>query len=262
MIIDTKLTKETSIVELKEKLSRLDKRLQLDIVLSTDDFASTKYVQMKQKLGDELGVTVFVHSKFEDIDLTKSDGIIIQLPCSKDQQKNLKLIPNHLDIDLFSNREELLPLGILPPTIKGIFQILGNPTDLRGKNVVIIGQGKLIGKPLLDTLLEYEATVTSCNEYTFDIQSITKKASIVVSGTGVGGLVDETWISQDKPQIWIDAGTTEKNGSIVGDIDKGVGDYSNIQLCPSPRGIGPLTVVNIFHNLVDMFVLRSIIIDK
>jgi 5,10-methylene-tetrahydrofolate dehydrogenase/methenyl tetrahydrofolate cyclohydrolase len=49
---------------------------------------------------------------------------------------------------------------------------------------------------------------------------------------------------------------------MIGDINKTVGDYSNIRLCPSPRGIGPLTVVNIFHNLVDMYVLRTLIEEK
>jgi methylenetetrahydrofolate dehydrogenase (NADP+) / methenyltetrahydrofolate cyclohydrolase len=259
MIIDTKLIKEKLIEDLKNKIKRVPKQLTFDIVLSTDNSASKKYVQKKVEFGANIGVQVNVHKKFEDINIENSDGIIIQLPATIDQEKLIQNIPIHLDVDLLKHRDELMKLGIYPPTIKGIIQIMDNPKDLKGKNIIIIGQGTLIGKPLIDAMLTYNSTIISCNEYTHNIKEFTKLGYIIVSGTGVANLIDESYINTEKPQIWIDAGTTESHGKIVGDINKIVGDYSNIRLCPSPGGIGPLTVVNIFHNLVDMFILRSII---
>jgi methylenetetrahydrofolate dehydrogenase (NADP+) / methenyltetrahydrofolate cyclohydrolase len=259
MIIDNKLIKDKSLQDLTEKLNRIEDPLTLDIVLSTDDPASNKYVSKKQELGTSLGITVNIHKSYTSIDLDKSNGIIIQLPCSKDQEQYLNSIPLHLDVDLFNSSDELAQYGIFPPTIKGILQVLDNPTDLKGKNIVVIGQGKLVGRPLVDTLIELEATVISCNEHTHNIKEFTRNAYVVVSGTGVGNLVDDSWINPNKPQFWIDAGTSENNGKIIGDINKSVGDFANIKLCPSPKGIGPLTVINIFHNLVDMYVLKTIL---
>jgi methylenetetrahydrofolate dehydrogenase (NADP+) / methenyltetrahydrofolate cyclohydrolase len=262
MIIDNKLIKDKSLQELREKLARIEDPLTLDIVLSTEDTASTKYVSKKQELGASLGITVNIHDSFKKIDIKNSNGIIIQLPCAKSEEKFLKSIPLHLDVDLFNSRDELAEYGIFPPTIKGILQVLDNPTDLKGKTVVVIGQGKLVGKPMIDALLALEATVISCNEHTHNLKDFTRNAFIVISGTGVGNLIDDSWIHPTKPQFWIDAGTSENNGKIIGDINKVVGDYANIKLCPSPKGIGPLTVINIFHNLVDMYVLQSILTNQ
>ena len=262
MIIDTKLVKEQSIVELKQKLSRIESKLVLDIVVDNTDGASQKYVQKKVEFGKTLGIIVNVHNHYDTINIANSNGIIIQLPAPNDLFKRIADIPIHLDVDLLNHRNELMQFGIFPPTIKGILDILGSPEDLKGKNIVVIGQGVLIGKPLIDALLTYEATIISCNEHTHNLSDFTKLGYAVVSATGVGNLIDDKYISQTKPQIWIDGGTTESHGKLIGDINKTVGDYSNIRLCPSPGGIGPLTVVNIFHNLVDMYVLRTLIEQK
>ena len=259
MIINNQIIKAKSIDELKQKLARIEDPIILDIVFSTDDFASSKYVEMKKKLGQELGIKVNVHRSYSDVNIEASNGVIIQIPCASEEEQYLEVIPKHLDIDLFNNRDQMLRYGILPPTIKGIFQVLDNPKDLRGKTIVVIGQGKLVGKPLIDCLLDYEATIISCNEHTHNIKKYTQDAFIIISGTGVPNLIDESWINKEKPQYWIDAGTAESNGKIIGDIDQSIGEYSNIHLCPSPKGIGPLTVVNIFHNLVDMYVLKSLL---
>jgi methylenetetrahydrofolate dehydrogenase (NADP+) / methenyltetrahydrofolate cyclohydrolase len=262
MIIDTKLVKEQSIKDLKEKLSRIDDKLVLDIVVDNNDAASKKYVQKKVEFGSLIGVKVNVHNSYDKINIPRSNGIIIQLPAPQELSSRITDIPIHLDVDLLNHRSELMQFGIYPPTIAGILQILGKPEDLKGKNIVVIGQGVLIGKPLIDALLTYEATIISCNEHTHNLSDFTKLGYAVISATGVGNLIDDKFISQTKPQTWIDGGTTESHGKLIGDINKTVGDYSNIRLCPSPGGIGPLTVVNIFHNLVDMYVLRSIIENK
>jgi methylenetetrahydrofolate dehydrogenase (NADP+) / methenyltetrahydrofolate cyclohydrolase len=261
MIINTKLLKEKITEQLKEKLARIEKKLVLDIVLSTQDPASSKYVQKKQELGLSLGIQVNVHKSYDDIDFELTDGVIIQLPATDTEVKKIQNIPIHLDVDLLNHDDKLIKYGIYPPTISGILQVLGSPTNLQGKDIVVIGQGQLVGKPLLESLIALEATIISCNQYTHNLSSLTKIGYAVISATGVGNLIDEKFINQSKPQIWIDAGTSENNGKIIGDINKSVGDYSNIRLCPCPGGVGPLTVVNIFHNLVDMYVLRSIILS-
>jgi 5,10-methylene-tetrahydrofolate dehydrogenase/methenyl tetrahydrofolate cyclohydrolase len=132
--------------------------------------------------------------------------------------------------------------------------------DLRGKTVLVIGQGKLVGNPLVGCLLQTGATIISVNEWTDSFRNnslrrLAKKADIVISAIGKPGII--------KPDIFlentfvIDAATSESDGALVGDIDKNSAD--KIILCPSPGGIGGLTILALFYNL---YLLKKLKIKK
>ena len=124
--------------------------------------------------------------------------------------------------------------------------------DLTGRIVAIIGQGKLVGNPLLGYFAARNATIISLNKDTPNKEKLVKLADIVIAASGVPNLVKSHWLCPNA--IVIDAATSESGGVLAGDIDKNeLEENSNfikqINLCPSPGGIGPLTVLSIFWNL-------------
>jgi methylenetetrahydrofolate dehydrogenase (NADP+) / methenyltetrahydrofolate cyclohydrolase len=121
--------------------------------------------------------------------------------------------------------------------------------DYAGKIVAVIGQGVLVGSPLVKYLLDRNATIITVNQFTPDSKSLVKQADIIFSGAGVANLVNRDWIKKDA--IVIDAATSGVGGEIFGDVNKGDIDESTY-LCPSPKGVGPVTVLYIFWNLLRM----------
>lgn len=129
--------------------------------------------------------------------------------------------------------------------------ILSAIPDLKGKTILIIGQGKLVGYPLAQCLLQTGATIISINEWTNknnteNLKALCKQADIVISAIGKPKLIDKSMFQLGT--FVIDAGTAESDGVLVGDIDKT--DTENIILCPSPGGIGGMTILALFYNLI------------
>ncbi len=281
--------------------------LVLNIVLIGDNLSSIKYVNLKQKLGAELGVKVVIHkfsgqeedihfkiqSLLKVIELSKLEsssyqGIIFQLPLAQEFAKYIEQVPVFSDVDLLSNNwPNLLNKNIFWPTVQAIqlclYEIINSKSavqkteetskssqisefdsktnlvvdekiipdkiNLKGKTVAVVGQGKLVGSPTLNWLAKTEATIISINKDTKNPETLTKQADIVISGVGVPNLINSSWLKDDA--IVIDAGTSDVEGSLIGDVDKN-NLSENVVLCPSPGGIGPLTVLCLFWNLLKL----------
>jgi methylenetetrahydrofolate dehydrogenase (NADP+) / methenyltetrahydrofolate cyclohydrolase len=258
MLLKSQDIKDTLFKKLLLKRNTIKSELNLDIVLATDNPASLKYVSKKQEYGKLLNINVRVNDSFDNIEFGDSNGVIIQLPTSKKEHLNINMIPLQLDVDLMNNFEELISTGVYPPTIKAILQFIEmyNCTLINPK-VVIIGEGILVGKPLINVLKSQGYDVIICNEYTPNTKDITKLGDLIISATGVPLLIDKSYINQDKKQLWIDAGTAESNGKIVGDINHEIEQFDNITLVPCPGGVGPLTVHNLFENLIELYELNK-----
>jgi methylenetetrahydrofolate dehydrogenase (NADP+) / methenyltetrahydrofolate cyclohydrolase len=216
------------------------------------------------------------------------EGFIFQLPLPPQYSHLVPLTPLNTDVDLLSKSSFLLwSEGYLPPTIgaidliykemlfrkennlievENVFGGLNNgdteaafttlfsdlifqKADYAGKIVAVIGQGVLVGSPLVKYLLDRNATIITVNQFTPDSKSLTSQADIIFSGAGVANLVNKNWIKKDA--IVIDAATSGVGGEIFGDVNKGDIDESTY-LCPSPKGVGPVTVLYIFWNLLRM----------
>jgi 5,10-methylene-tetrahydrofolate dehydrogenase/methenyl tetrahydrofolate cyclohydrolase len=121
--------------------------------------------------------------------------------------------------------------------------------DYAGKIVAVIGQGVLVGSPLVKYLLDQNATIITVNQFTPDSKSLVKQADVIFSGAGVANLVNRDWIKKDA--IVIDAATSGVGGEIFGDVNKDDIEETTY-LCPSPKGVGPVTVLYIFWNLLRM----------
>ena len=139
---------------------------------------------------------------------------------------------------------------ILPCTVKGILRLFDYYNiDLVGKNIVVVGRGNLVGRPLFDALVNRDATVTLCHSKTKDLSLYTKNADIVISAVGKSGLVTKDMVSDGF--IGIDVGINFVDGKLVGDMSKDVGDKASY-LTLVPGGVGPMTVAMIIDNLIEL----------
>jgi methylenetetrahydrofolate dehydrogenase (NADP+) / methenyltetrahydrofolate cyclohydrolase len=285
MIYSNSLLKKTFKKYLKSKFDELNQKCVLNIVQIGDITSSTKYVNTKKKIGEEIGVEVQHHHFEESVTeaelqnlLNKAknnkEGFIFQLPLPDKFNHLVPKTPLESDVDLLSEFSSVLwDKDFLPPTIGAIDLILkemiirkekdktsdenifeeidldsffDSKLNLRGKTVASIGQGILVGNPLLRYLRERAATIISTNSSTKNVANLVQNAEIVLSGVGKPNITETSWLNSDA--IVIDAATAGVNGALVGDVNKETIQDSTY-LCPSPGGVGPITVLYIFWNL-------------
>jgi methylenetetrahydrofolate dehydrogenase (NADP+) / methenyltetrahydrofolate cyclohydrolase len=277
---------------LEDKIATARNKPKLNIVQVGDVTSSTKYINNKKKLAEKIGLIVEHHKFEDGVDedilfdliqksKDNSEGFIFQLPLPGKYNHLVGQTPLECDVDLHSDYNSgLWKQGFLPPTIGAIDLILkemllrsetdlrggeanifegfnmydfggfiNSKLDLKGKTVAVIGQGGLVGYPLLTYLRDREATIISVNKDTKNAQNLVKQADILLSGAGVPALVNREYLNES--QIIIDAATMGVNGVLFGDVDP-AGIYDTNYLCPSPGGVGPVTVMLIFWNLLKL----------
>jgi methylenetetrahydrofolate dehydrogenase (NADP+) / methenyltetrahydrofolate cyclohydrolase len=262
--------------KLVERILQIEQPPALFVVQIGDNSVSNKYVAMKSKLAEEIGIPFkwlryppgtsieVIQNSLENF--KKGDGIIYQLPISDEFLPLIAQIPTFADVDLMGENAGYLEyINILPPTIGAIDLLLKNiilgeefeidnelsePLNLAGKIVGVVGQGELIGKPLVRYLAKNNATIINVNIDTPSPDKLIKNCDIVVTAIGKNGVIDRSWLKEDA--IIIDAGTSEGENSIVGDVSENEIYESNI-LCTTPRGVGGITVLYLFWNLLELY---------
>lgn len=264
VLLDGKSYRDQRIREFGEFVKRENMDIRLDIILVGHSYARNMYTKSLANAGVKAKIYNIDENATTDevIDLIKvlnstpeSTGIILQSPIPEhiDYEACIEAIDPGKDIDgatsanamaLYRNRENLLP-----GTVKGILSLLEKyEIDVAGKNVVIVGRGAVVGKPLLLALLNRNATVTVCHSKTLDLAEKTKRADILISATGKPDLIRRDMVKDGF--IGIDVGITKKDGKTVGDFafDE-IKDKASF-ITPVPGGVGPMTVVSILDNLV------------
>ncbi len=234
---------------------------------------SAAYVRSKRKLAEELGV------QFRDMDLKgataaelesqlrdlSSDpsvhGIMIEspLPGGFDFQKFADMIPAAKDVDGLSTESQgLIAVNrefMRPATAYAIIKILEHLNVPGGSSVTIINRSKLIGRPLAMMLLNRDYTPTVCHSKTIDLQRIARSSGILVTGVGKAGFITSDYVTENT--VLIDASINFRNGKITGDAD-----YENLRdhimaITPVPGGVGAITPVMIYTNLIASLMERS-----
>ena len=265
----TELSKKF-LVHLKKKLGKSKLKLRLAVIQIGRNYISEVFIGQKKKVAEKIGIGFKLYQfdkKIEKDRLKKkikeiiknplNSGIIIQLPLPKQFLADdfLNLIPEEKDVDVLSEKSlgkfYQGKLKILPPIVKGILSLLKNyKIKLKGKNVVIIGAGRLIGLPLNLQLLKEKATLLVLNEFTKNISFFTNKADILISGVGKPNLIKSNMIK--KGAVVIDAGISQRNGKVIGDVDFKEVSKKASYITPVPGGVGPMTVVSLLENLVEL----------
>jgi len=255
MILDGKKLSLKILREVKEKIK---KQLKLAVILVGDNKVSQTYVKQKKNACKEIGID-FELFKFP-LDINEADlkqeivkiakdpvnsGVVIQLPLPQefDIQEILNLIPPEKDIDALSEKSIYIS-----PIVKGIKRLLKEYNiSIRDKSIVLIGKGRLIGRPLALWLEKEKADFSSVDKSVRDISSFTLKADIIISGAGKPYLITKDMVKQGA--VIIDAGTSSEKGRSVGDVDfRSVSEKAGY-ITPVPGGIGPMTVACLLDNL-------------
>ena len=253
----------------------LDKVPTLCVIQVGDDEASNVYINQKRKMCNEIGYN-FIHEKYDDsiteeellknIDRFNSnnniDAILVQMPLpSRINKKNIQnavskykdvdgLNDNNI-IDLINGRDALYPC-----TACGIVSLLDKyGVTLEGSNVVIVGRSSLVGMPLFHMLENRNATVTLCHSKTRNLQAITKNADIIISATGVKGLIKEDMVGDNT--VIIDVGITRENGKLYGDVDFDSVSKKASLITPVPGGVGPMTIASLAQNVLKAYKMQK-----
>ena len=244
----------------------------LAVVLVGNDPASQVYVRNKvnacRKVGieslfyqlDENTVTEELLEVIAELNSREDvDGILVQLPLPSqiDQREVIRAIHPEKDVDGFhpENMGKLVAHaedGFIPCTPLGIDLLLSHyGIELEGKDVVIVGAGFIVGRPLSLLMLWRNATVTVCHIHTRDLKKHTLSADVLISATGVPGLIKEDMVK--KGAVVVDVGISKVEGKIVGDVDfEGVSRKAGA-ITPVPGGVGPMTVTGLLMNTVKSY---------
>jgi len=141
---------------------------------------------------------------------------------------------------------------IVPATPKGVMTLLQRYfIEIAGKNAVVIGRSKLVGKPLALLLLDKNATVTVAHSKTINLKEITKRADLLFVAVGIPKYVTADMVKKDA--VVVDVGINKVEGHIVGDVDfEAVKDIASY-ITPVPKGVGPMTIASLLENILDCY---------
>lgn len=181
------------------------------------------------------------------------DGIIVQLPLPDgvDEERILAEVSPEKDVDGFHPQnfgKAALGIGtLLPCTPKGVIYMLKESgVSLPGKNAVVIGRSRIVGKPLAALLLNENCTVTVCHSRTKNIASHTKMADIVCVAVGKPRTLTADMVKEGA--VVIDVGTTREGEKLVGDVDFDAVSKKASLITPVPGGVGPMTRAMLISN--------------
>ncbi|HLU99395.1 MAG TPA: bifunctional methylenetetrahydrofolate dehydrogenase/methenyltetrahydrofolate cyclohydrolase [Thermobifida alba] len=272
-VLDGKATAAAIRAELKERVAALRARgvvPGLGTVLVGDDPGSHSYVRGKHRDCAEVGIASI--RKDLPADATQADveaavaelnadpactGYIVQLPLPKglDENRVLGLIDPAKDADGLqpSNLGKLVLMeeAPLPCTPRGIVELLNRyGVPLRGAEVVVVGRGVTVGRPLglLLTRRAENATVTLCHTGTRDLAAHTRRADIVVAAAGVPGLITADMVRPGATVL--DVGVSRTEQGLVGDVAPDVAEVAGY-VSPNPGGVGPMTRAMLLVNVVE-----------
>lgn len=259
-ILDGKTAREAYTDKLIERVKALSITPCLVIIQVGERADSDAFIKAKKSFAQKIGAKE-IHVKLaenvtqvevlEQVKKYNKDktvqGIIVQLP-----------LPSHLDPDIIINSinpekdtDGLTPNTIfMPATARGIRDLLKfYNISLSDKKVTIVGQSKLVGKPIAEMCRKEWAIVTVCDSKTENLIEKTKEAGILIVAIGKPYFIDEKYVSRG--QIIIDVGITRRDGKLLGDVNfEKVKDVVGM-ITPVPGGVGQMTVLALFENLID-----------
>lgn len=275
MILDGKKIASIMTNNIAKEVLELKEPVTLALFLIGADPASLVYVANKKKACEDTNILVEEHflpynitqkeviKQIEDCNNNpKINGILVQMP-----------LPNHLDSDAILNtispNKDVDGLGIInqgkllsgkeclvPATPKGVITLLKKHyIDIAGKNVVVIGRSRLVGKPLALLFLKNNATVTVAHSKTTNLKEITRRADIVCVAVGIPNFISADMIKKDA--VVVDIGINKVEGKIIGDVKFNEVSEVASYISPVPKGVGPMTIVSLLENILICYHLQK-----
>jgi len=227
----------------------------LVIVQTTDNPVIDAYVRMKQAYGDEILIDVVQHAVQQSelaalIQTLNTDatvhGVIVQLPLSDPSETDaiVNAIAPEKDVDGLGVNAQFTSA-----TATAIDWLLaGYNVDLKAKRIAIVGRGRLVGAPLIKLWQTTGYDLAVYDDTTTDLSSELREAQVIVTATGVPGLITEQMLQPSA--VVVDAGTATEGGKIVGDVAESVRERNDLTITPVRGGVGPLTIAALFDNVI------------
>lgn len=271
-IIDGKELAKKVRKELKKEVEELKEKgvnPKLAVIMVGNDPGSTVYVRNKSKACEKVGIEFeefLFDEKIEEselldlIDKLNADdsvhGILLQCPVPKhiDVNKAFRRISPNKDVDGFNPINvgnltigEDAFISCTPYGVVKMFEEYNIETE--GKRAVILGRSNIVGKPMIQCMLNKNSTVTVCHSRTQNIGEVIKEADIVIAAIGKPNFVKADMVKDGA--VVIDVGINRlEDGSITGDVD-----YENVAkkasyITPVPGGVGPMTIAMLLNNVV------------
>lgn len=248
----------------------------LAVVLVGDNPASSIYVHTKGKMAQACGIHFTLHHLPADTTQavlnnflrqlnSQADvhGVLLQMPLPPqlDKLEALNIIAAYKDVDGLTDANHLAMEhnradACHPCTPLGIMRLLAwAKVPVKGKNVVIIGRSRIVGKPLSTLMNHADATVTLCHSHTANLKHHLKQADIVVAAAGAPNLVTGEDIKEGA--VVIDVGINSYTDAAGVRRLHGDCDYASCApvarfITPVPGGVGPMTVISLMTNMVDL----------
>jgi methylenetetrahydrofolate dehydrogenase (NADP+)/methenyltetrahydrofolate cyclohydrolase len=263
MIVDGRAIAADILEETKARAAKLGRVPLVRAITANPSPATLSYLKIKAAKAADAGMRLEVvtlpdgapYAAYEEaLRSPGADAIIVQLPLPEgiDSESLVNSIPLTLDADVlslyatsaFMNQERG---AVLPPVVAAIAEVFSRTsTAVTGRRAVVVGQGKLVGKPAAVWLNQQGADVIVITKESIDRSAIAQ-ADILVLGTGSPGIVGPNDCKDGV--VLIDAGTSEQGGQMVGDADPACAQKAAV-FTPVPGGMGPIAVACLFRNVV------------
>jgi methylenetetrahydrofolate dehydrogenase (NADP+)/methenyltetrahydrofolate cyclohydrolase len=245
----------------------------LAVVLVGDNPASEVYVRNKGRAAEEVGMKSWTYKlpadttqkqlldRIAGLNAEKAvHGILVQLPLPKqvDAQAVIAAIDPAKDVDGFHpvNAGELmlgLP-GFVPCTPQGCMILIREVLpELAGRKALVLGRSNIVGKPMMQLLLQADCTVTVAHSKTKDLADECRAADILVAAIGKPYFVKGDWIKEGA--VVVDVGINRIDNpaapgktKLVGDVDFEEARARAGAITPVPGGVGPMTIACLLGN--------------
>lgn len=271
-LIDGKALAQTIRGELRKEVDKLKQEgitPRLAVIMVGDDKASKVYVRNKSKACEEIGVDYKEYLLDEDTNMDELlnlihilnvdkniHGILLQSPLPKqlDINEAFKEIATEKDVDGFNpinvGKLSLNQDCFISCTPYGIIKMLeAYNIPMEGAHAVIVGRSNIVGKPLMQCLLNKNATVTICHSKTKNLANTTKTADILVAAIGKANFIKADMVRDGA--VVIDVGINRlENGKLCGDVNYEEAFPKASYITPVPGGVGPMTVAMLLENVV------------
>lgn len=227
----------------------------LALIVVNDSPVIDTFVRLKRAYGEDVLIETDIYkveqpevaALIEKLNADSSvHGIVLQLPLTNGAETDMlvaKIAPEK-DVDGLGPNAKYISA-----TATAIDWLLaGYNVTLKDRMIAIVGNGRLVGSPLAKLWLNGGLNVTVYDDTTTDLQEPLRSADIIVTATGVPGLIQSSMIGAGK--VVVDAGTASEGGVIVGDVADDVRERQDITITPVRGGVGPLTIAALFDNVI------------
>lgn len=227
----------------------------LAIIQLKDDPVINTYVRLKKQYGADISIEVEIHTppieKVAELikqlnEDGKIHGIIVQLPLPDVTKTDeiVNLVSPSKDVDALgkkANFEPATPMAIL-------WLLAGYNIELKGRRVLIIGKGRLVGQPLEKILRKSGVSVKVATRSTKGLEELAKEADAIISAANEPKVLNSGMIK--KGAVVVDAGVAGESGKTVGNVTDDVYSRDDLIITPQKGGVGPLTVCALFENVI------------